>query len=329
MNKKIIIVIGILFSFLACSIPYQFINDGQGNIHLVSQSNQNSEPTPFQPFYPTPTSTPEGYVIQNALVPNNGIRTLSGQINILLLGSDQRPNQGYRTDVVLLVSILTQQEKVRLVSFPRDLYVEIPGMGKERINTIHAAGGFPLLNATFERNFGVHLDHYLLTNFNGFQAIIDTLGGIEINASATLTDRCDLPSCHGCYCTVKPGLKSMDGTYALWYVRSRKSTSDFDRMRRAQEVLAGLFSKLMSMDAVVRAPELYNLFINSVETDLTIGDVVQLVPLASRIASDPSLVQRFSIDSKYLTPQFINGASVQVPDYDAVWSVILQAIYTP
>jgi len=333
MSKKIIVVGVVILAIIVFAIPIQFLIDKQSPFHLqrLSHAVFGSEPTPFQPFFPTSTNTPEGYLIQDALVPSAGMRTPSGLVNILLLGSDWRPGSGYRTDVLLLISIYTKEGKVHLLSFPRDLYVQIPGMGQERINVIQASGGFPLTNSTFEYNFGIHLDHYIMTNFSGFQAIIDTLGGIDINAASNLSDRCDLPYSSSSYCSIGPGEKHLDGALALWYVRSRKTTSDFDRTRRAQEVLEGLFRKLMSLDAVARAPELFNLFINNVETDLSVSDILPLIDLAPKILADTNRVQRFSIGPEHVTPSNSSStnAYVLIPNYELIWQVILQAVYTP
>ena len=334
MNKKtvlftLLIILIIFFS----SLVIIFLNRQSLSsfVYKLSDANFANQPTPFQPFIASVTPTSEGYSIQNSRMPVSDLRSPSGQINILLLGSDWRPTSGYRTDVVLLVSIFTKEQKVNLLSFPRDLYVDIPGFGQERINTTQAKGGFELTKATFEYNFGIHLDYYLLTNLNGFQAIVDTLGGIDINAATNLYDRCDLPYSHGSYCSVGPGEHHLDGPLALWYVRSRNSTSDFDRLRRAQEALEGLFYKLMTWDAISRAPELYNLFISNVETNLTLNDVLPLLPLASKIASEPSRVQRFSIDRSQVTASTNpnTGAYILIPDYNAIWQIIKQAIYTP
>jgi polyisoprenyl-teichoic acid--peptidoglycan teichoic acid transferase len=334
MKKSVLILLFLLIILVVSFLLFQLNISGQlfnSDIHLLSGSDQSNQPTPFQPFIQTITPTAEGYVVQNALVPSAGYHAPSGQVNILLLGSDYRANQGSRTDIILLVSLFTKEKKINLISFPRDLFLEIPGFGQERINTTQALGGFPLTQATFEYNFGIHLDHYVMTNFNGFQAIIETLGGIDINAASNLTDRCDLPYSHGSYCSVGPGPHHLDGALALWYVRSRYSTSDFDRGRRAQEVAEGIFNKLISWNAISRAPELFNQFINAVETDMTITDVLPLIPLASSIASDSSQVKQFSIGlnqaNPYIAPS--TGAYLLMPDYNAIWQVILQAIYTP
>jgi len=235
---------------------------------------------------------------------------------------------GFRTDTIVLVSLNPKKGTASMVSFPRDLWVTIPGWMEQRINTAQAHGGFALTQATFELNFGVHVDHYIMTNFNGFVNIINSLGGITVNASRQLSDRCDLPQAVNHYCTVGPGPVEMNGQTALWYVRSRYSSSDFDRTRRAQEVLLGIFTKLMSLNGIQQAPQLYNEFRSSVETDMSLSDMLPLVPLASKMIQNPNMVNRYEIGPDLVTP-FVTaqGADVLLPHTEAIWEIIKKACY--
>jgi LCP family protein required for cell wall assembly len=330
-NKTLIIILVIVI-LLACIIPsiwLVFASQGQSGIKMLGEStNRSGQPTAFQPFKQTTTPTRDVQPITNALVPNEGVLPPEGQINVLVLGSDYRPTSGFRTDVVLLISIYTKEAKVKMVSFPRDLLVQVPGHEEERINTPMQTGGFALMSTTFEYNFAVHIDHYMMTNFNGFKAIIDTLGGIDIEAAANTSDRCDLSYQHGAWCSIGPGPAHLDGELALWYVRSRYTTSDFDRTRRAQEVLVGIFKKLMSLEAVSKAPEIYNLLINNVETDFTLTDIVPILGIAPAILAEPARISRYAIGLEHASP--INSdAYLLQPDYNKVWQVIKEVVYTP
>jgi len=332
-NRLLIIVVLLLF-LIACTIPIlliSFSDKKEGGLQLLADIENyiSGEPTPFQPFQTTATPSRDFQPITGALVPNPGLLPPEDQVNILLLGSDWRPNSGYRTDIVLLASINKKEATVSLISFPRDLWVEIPGIEEERINTAMGYGGFPLLKSTFEHNFAIPSDYYMMTNFSGFKSIIDTLGGIEIEASQNTADRCDLSYQHGAWCSIGPGQSHLDGELALWYVRSRYTSNDFDRTRRAQEVLEGLFKKLMSLDAVARAPELYNLFISSVETDMAFEDMLALIAIAPAILSDTARVTRYYIGPEQVTSHVIpsSGANVLLPNYDAIWEIIRQAVY--
>lgn len=304
--------------------------------------NSTATPTPFQPLgptitptiTPTPTETPAleptGEEAANQPTPVRVSQNLpEGTVNFLVLGSDQRPGGGYRTDVVMLVSINTGKSTVNIVSFPRDLYIPIPGWTTQRVNTVFAHGGFPMMADTFEYNFGVRPSFYVMTNFDGFKGIINSMGGIDVNVGQYLSDSCDLPQSVAGRCTVYPGVVSMDGATALWYVRSRHSSSDFDRLRRAQEVLYAIFDQLMSMDALSRAPELFSDFQSSVETNISVDDILPLLPVAANVLGDPSLIHRYSIGPgqvyDYITE---GGAMVLLPNYNAIALIIAQAIYS-
>ena len=127
---------------------------------------------------------------------------------------------------IILVAINKKTGATSVVSFPRDLYVTLPGYRQERINVAQPLGGFELTQATFQYNFGFTPDYYLLTNFQGFVNIIDSLGGINVYVPWELYDDCSLPIQDSTgKCSVGPGQVYMDGETALWYARSRYSTS--------------------------------------------------------------------------------------------------------
>lgn len=343
----------IILVSMACSLPIYADPVPSPSPKAVSQINVTAAPeaiatlTPFQPIgpttvpsktptqiplTPTPTATvdPEMAGIPNAPTPIRINQKLpAGTVNLLVMGNDFRPGGGYRTDVIMLVSINTGKGTVSVVSFPRDLYVTIPGWTTQRINTAFPHGGFALMADTMEYNFGVRPKYYIMTNFQGFVGIINSLGGINVNAGQRLSDSCDLPQSVRGYCTINPGVVSMDGATALWYVRSRHSSSDFDRTRRAQEVLYGIFSKLMSANAITRLPELYANYQRSVETNLGVQDIAPLLPIASKVIGDSSLVHRYAIGPGQVT-NFITseGAMVLLPNYDAINSIIAQAVFS-
>jgi LCP family protein required for cell wall assembly len=114
------------------------------------------------------------------------------QINILLLGSDQRPNDGgFRTDTIQLLTINPSAGSVKLTSFPRDLYVNIPGYTVQRINTAFGWGGFDALADTMEYNFGVRPEYYVLINFDAFMDGINSLGGVVVDVKRDFCDHRD------------------------------------------------------------------------------------------------------------------------------------------
>ncbi|MEA4908144.1 MAG: LCP family protein [Anaerolineaceae bacterium] len=304
---------------------------------VTADPNASATPTPFQPAPPTATVTASATPEVTATLPPTeelytptptGLGTLQmpeGITTIALLGSDERQGGGFRTDVILLLILNPEQKTASLVSFPRDLYVTLPYWGMNRINTAFIYGGFQMFADTMEYNFGIRPQHYILTNFNGFTSIIDSLGGIDVDAALNLNDKCDLPQNEAGYCSAGPGLVHMDGPTALWYVRSRYSTSDFDRTRRAQEAIAALFKSLLSVNAIERAPEIYAQYRSSVETDLSLDDILPAASLAVQIGQ-PENIHHYLITPAEAYPSYAeNGAQVLIPNYEAIRQIILRA----
>ena len=348
-----ILILFVLIVSTACNLPAALATDppiqnspvALAYLLVTTDPNAPPTPTPFQPIGPTstfdappsptatstvtPTFTP---TLTATDVPPTSVPQVSqveGVVNILLLGSDARPNEGgYRTDVILWVSLNPKQGTVTLLSFPRDLWVNIPGWGNQRINTAQFHG-FATTQATFQSNFGIKPDYYVLANFDAFKTIIDTLGGIDVVASQKLTDTCDLPQARNGQCSVGPGVVHMDGAMALWYARSRHSTSDFDRTRRAQEVIIAIFKRMMSLDAITKAPDLYAKYKNAVETNISLTTILSLLPMATQL-SDTSKIRQFAIGPSqvynWTTP---DGAMVLVPIQSACLEVIRQAFSNP
>jgi LCP family protein required for cell wall assembly len=249
-----------------------------------------------------------------------------GQIHIMLLGSDERQNEGgFRTDTMLLVTINTVDETVNITSFPRDLYVYIPGWTVQRLNTAHARGGFPTLALTMEYNFGVRPDYFVMVNFWSFSEIIDQLGGVDVQVAVGLTDH---RSNYGQY-TVPTGQVHMDGEAALWYVRSRYSSSDIDRNRRQMEMVRAILAKMLSLDAIARAPHLYEIYRQNVTTNLTLEDITPLLKTAAKLGDDER-IQQYQIGWEHVTSwRNTQGAQVLVPNREAVVAVMRQALNSP
>ncbi len=308
----------------------------QAYAHQTQQSmNSEATPTPFQPVgEPSdPTLTPESTSIDSTpgdISPTATLKTLQkpeGQMNILLLGSDIRPDDGgFRTDVMVWVSLNPKDGYVSAISFPRDLYVNIPGYGNNRINVAFPYGGFELLGDTFEDNFGVRPDRYALVDFEGFKAVINNLGGIDVQTAQNLTDSCATWVNSSGTCSVGPGLVHMNGELALWYARSRYSTNDIDRSRRAQEVIEAMFNRLMKLDVILKAPDLYNAYTTYVQTNVSLGDVLGLLSLANEVYNNGdirSYVIGYNHAYDWIT---YTGAQVLLPDYGAIQDVMIEAL---
>ncbi|MGD0003409.1 MAG: LCP family protein [Anaerolineaceae bacterium] len=260
--------------------------------------------------------------------PALAVAPASGKTTLLLLGTDQRQgDKGFRTDVIVLVSIDADNGQVGVVSFPRDMWVKVPALYEMKINSIMQLGGFDAMAGMFKANFGVKPDYYVLTNFEGFSRFVDLLKGIDVQVAQPLKDACDIPSLavHG-KCSVKPGSVWMEGTETLWYVRSRETTSDIDRLRRAQEVLVAIFKKMMTRNAILKIPQFESALKGNIETNMPFTKVLPLVPVADKVFNDTSLIKKFAITEDQSTPfTSWNGEWILLPDNQAIHDVLAQA----
>jgi LCP family protein required for cell wall assembly len=344
---KRVLLLFLVFLITACSapglaaLPASALSNvsARPNVLVTVSPNATPTPTPFQPipptavFYPTdiptpiatetPTPPPTPLPTDTPSIPDDLGEMPKGITRVLLLGSDQREGDpGFRTDTIILATINPQKGFVSLLSFPRDLYVNIPGYGTNRINTAFVNGGFKTLAATLNSNFGVDPDFYVLINFHSFQQTVDSLGGIDVQVAKTFTDK---RQGFGNY-TVPAGEVHMNGRVALWYVRARKSTNDFNRARRQQEVLLAIADKLVSMDGLRRAPELFDMYKRTVSTNMRFTSILPLLPLAAEIVADRSRILHYYIGPgevwDYITPE---GGMVLLPQSNAIRDLVRRA----
>lgn len=289
------------------------------------------------PLYITPTAHPS-----NTLpIPTPVVRydIPEEALTIVVLGSDQRPEWNYwNTDVIQYFVIYPDIPSVTMLSIPRDLYVFLPNMYMSRINTadMHGAvsgydgGGAGMLNQTMLYNLGITADYYVKVNFDGLVTLVDTMGGIDIPVPCRLEDYWPIPDENGEFhmIALEPGLHHMDGELALWYSRSRKTTSVFSRERRQQQVLEAMWRKGKETDLIEAVPALYSDLNYLFETDLPVDKIFSLAITASQL--DMVNVSRYNIGraevESYVTYQ---GGNVFLPHYDAILPVIDDVMARP
>ncbi len=239
-----------------------------------------------------------------------------GQVNVLLLGIDERPNEGdaFRSDTMILAGFAPRERRVALLSIPRDLWVSVPGFGENRINTAHFYGGPPLAMQTIQSEFDISLHYYVELNFNGFVSLIDALGGITVDVQEPLHDESYPTPDYGITTIDIPaGTQQMDGATALIYARSRYSTSDFDRALRQQQIISAVRDKLAQPGTWLRAPSLYAAAVSAVDTDIPQSEWVALsvILVRSEIVRrtiGPDAVEEFVTDlgAQVLRPRWEN-----------------------
>ncbi|MEL4163741.1 LCP family protein [Corynebacterium bovis] len=198
----------------------------------------------------------------DALKDYDGRPADSAGTNWLLVGTDSREGlseadgarlaagditaTGARTDSIIVVHVPRFGGKATMLSIPRDSYVDIPGWGKDKINTSFNQGGPALLQQTVEQSTGLRIDHYAEIGFGGFATIVDAVGGIELCPKEPIDD----PMAG---INLQPGCQTMDGPTALGYVRTRYTSAngDLDRVQRQREFLSAITHKVGSAGTVV------------------------------------------------------------------------------
>jgi len=244
---------------------------------------------------------------------------------IMFMGSDYTPESGYRTDVMLLAAFNTRTGKVNLMSFPRDLWVTMPGWMDQRLNTAQPHGGNQLLGDTLAYNFGFRPDHYALVNFDGFQNIIRELGGIDVKVTERMEDACGKEDAE--WCVVEPGTQYMDEFYAMWYVRARKNSTDFDRTRRGQEVIQAMVKKALSPARLLKLPGFIKVVQENVEMDFKLTELwVYGLPLSKYLQDDLITTYRLSFNEAVsFTTE--GGAQVLAPNIPAIQEILKQVFW--
>lgn len=306
---------------------------------------------PLPTFFP-PNAVPEVAEIAGTAVPTQVplIARNYELVNILLLGTDDEivDDGVLRTDTMIVVSINTETRTVAMLSLPRDLFVYIPTPTMTRLNTVYGigesfgwdGGGFGLLRQTIFYNFGINVHYYARVNFTGFETIINTLGGVDIAVDCAYTDYypketidLSLPLEENYYLrTLEVGYYTLDGFDALWYARTRKDTTDFDRGRRQQQLLRSIFRKALSSGQLSQLPQLWGDFTQVVETNLPFETMLGLLPIALNL--DPDKIENFAMVRTYHTTPWqppsgaLAGQAVQLPNYEPIYQ-LLTDFYTP
>jgi len=250
------------------------------------------------------------------------------RLNILLLGlrGEDDPNGGALTDSIMIFSFKKSTGQTALISIPRDLYVEIPGMNgkKEKINFAYAhgydkngvAGGLYLSKIAVSRVSGLFINQAIVVNHEAFREIVDILGGIDVYLEAPFQEKSqfakeiliDLPA----------GKNHLDGATALYFVRSRFSTSDFDRARRQQKVLLAIKDKALSLGFLTNPGKIFQVLESlgrNVKTDISFSDISSFITIAQKIDTNKVIHKVFDTtpDGLLYATHSENGAYILLP----------------
>lgn len=266
----------------------------------------------------------------------------TNQINVLLLGSDERIDgaEPPRTDTMLLLTLDLGRNTAGMISLPRDLWVPIPGYNlTSKINTAFAIGeqrryplgGAQLAKDTVSSFIGQPVQYYVQADFNGFVRFIDEIGGVSVYVPQTIHDS-EYPTPDYGFQTfyLAAGQRILDGQTALKYARTRNMDSDYGRAARQQQLVQAIVDKVFSANMlptlIARAPQLVNSTWGSVRTDMPLTTAAEL---ANYVRSNSFELSTLVLDDRYGEETYSeNGAWILLPNRELIRPE-LKAFFNP
>jgi len=257
----------------------------------------------------------------NSIVPNRDDHEEHSEfredrINVLVVGTDNGgvSHDTGRADSIMVFNLDLKNQKVVGVSIPRDSRVMVPGHHETKINHSYAYGGIDLTKETVESVLGIPIDYYALTNFAGFEKVVEILGGVTIDVERKMRT-------HTYYGNIdlEPGVQKLNAQEALGYVRYRYDAGgDVARGQRQQKFLKAVFEEVMSTQGLIKLPQLLTSITEFVETDLTVPQLTYLAATFMDIDMDTEFLSM----SPEVSYAMINGGSYAILDDEALAEMI-------
>lgn len=240
-----------------------------------------------------------------------------GGATVLLMGIDRAADGGNlsRSDTILVMRFNTLPAGVKMLSIPRDLWVPIPGVGENRINTAHffaeasqPGSGPQALQDTIRADFGLQTDYYARVRFDGFKDIVDAMGGVTLTLDEPMGG-------------LEAGVHHLDGAQALAFARDRKGTDDFFRMNQGQTVLIAAARQFLNPLTWPRIPIVLGVFSQVVDTNLPLWQWPRLGFAMVRAGTEG--IDHRTLTREMVTPYLTDqGAQVLLPNWDAILPVV-------
>lgn len=234
-----------------------------------------------------------------------------GVVNYLIVGVDSRGEEKSRSDTMMVLSWNKKEKTLKLISFMRDIYAEIPGYDQSwKLNTAYYLGGVQLLKDTLNHMFDLSIHHYVVMDFQSFESLIDILApeGIEIEVEK------DMSAFIGVSLT--QGVQKLNGKELLGYARFRyDAEGDFGRVRRQQKVIDALKEELMKPSSVKNLPKFIGAAQGYVVTDLSASEELKT---ALSMISSSSEIEKLTIpvEGSYHFQDYPHAGSVIVIDLE-------------
>jgi LCP family protein required for cell wall assembly len=294
-----------------------------GVANATVEPSQSDEPVP----------SPEGSAATGTPLPTLPPWDGKERLNVLLIGSDQRPgDSSFNTDTLIVVSVEPETGEVAMFQVPRDM-VDVPvpanargvwgSVYRGKINSWYTANrnrtdlwpgksasarGLNSVKALLGELYGLDIRHYALVNFQGFRKVVNAMGGVQVNVQIPVAES-QFPTSDGKLTRIyiPAGPQHMTGTEALRYARSRHRAAggDFDRGRRQQRVLLSLREQMNPQAIIANLPQLVDALKDSVKTDIKTGDLPKLLALAGGV--DTKNIRSFVFAPSYYAQEFLTS----------------------
>lgn len=248
-------------------------------------------------------------------------------LNIMLIGSDSMSTGDHgRSDSLLILSLDIRHKKIKVTSLMRDIWLTIPGYGKDRFNAAYAFGGPKLTIETIEKNFGIYIDRYAVVDFDGFSNIINALGGIDLELTSSECSYINKYS--GDPHTLKgSGLKHLTGLQALHYSRDRNSIgSDYDRTSRQRNVIKAVVGKLKTAN-IAQITDLISKIGPMVTTDFKTAEISRLATKSLTYLNYPLEEFRLPTDDNVRNETYSQKMVLVINDMSKAKKDLLNFIY--
>lgn len=255
--------------------------------------------------------------------PEDPDAALSGdRINILIVGSDANEvikDDVGRADAIMVATIQLETKEAGLLSIPRDTLVKIPGYGEDKINHAFAYGGIELIQDTVSDFLGIPIDYYAYTTFEGFESIVDDLGGVEIDVDKRMHYRTYYDTID-----IQKGLQLLDGKQALQYVRFRHDPmGDVTRVERHRKFILAILQKITAPESLLKLPQVLPKLLATMETNLNIAQIIRL----TRLLKDLDLAddaKSFTVPGDFET---IKDVSYWIPSKNKVQEIVREMFF--
>lgn len=326
---KIFFVLGLILSISIGSMAATVVHEGNSMLGLINYDNQSLSTMDLSKYE---------------------LDSDTEIVNILLVGADRNADEQNtkgaerRSDSMMIATLDIKHSKLKITSLMRDLYVEIPGYGGEKLNAAYSYGGISLLYETIAQNFGIRMDGYAEVNFDAFVNVVDKLGGIEVELTESeakhLNDtnyikrkkyrnlKVGKQLINGYqalgYCRIRHGKKQADGRYPGVYTASGKG-DDYGRTERQRLTIQAILNKVKS-SSPSEILEVAEVIMPNVKTDVSKDMIYTYLMTVIRMGTTELHQFAIPIEGGF-TSQTIRGADCLVPDLDANKNALKKFIF--